>query len=1100
MSTRAAGFTALFVRRPVLALVVNALVVVAGLAAFNGIEVRELPQVDRPVVTVTVDYPGAAPETVDSEITAEIESAAARVAGVESISSQSRNGTSRVTVEFGTSVDLDVAANDLRDAVARVRDALPEDIEEPQIVKADADSEAILRVSVIAPDLSIEALTSLVEDRIEDRLAAVDGVADVQIFGDQQAIFRVDLDQPAMAARGLTVSDLVETLATVTFDAPAGSLANADQTLTVRANARLVSAEEIGALLVDPTTRLSDIASVSLGPDLRTSQLRVNGNIGIGLGIVRAAQSNTIEISRAVHAVVAELQKELPPGMTIEVTSDDAQFINGALHEVEIALGLGIAVVVLVIFLFLGDLRATLIPALTIPVSLIGTLAAMWVVGFSINILTLLALVLATGIVVDDAIVVLENIARRRAMGMKPLAAAVKGTEEVFFAVLATTATLAAVFVPISFLPGTAGALFREFGFVLAIAVLISSLTALTFAPMLAAYLLPEHDPNRRRSLPGRVLEGIGGLLAGLYRRIVHACLAAPFVVIAVCLAFGAAAMVTFGTLQQELTPREDRGVILMSVSAPQGVSIDYTARQMDRLNAMLAPYRDSGEAEAIFSIAGRGGANSGFMVMTLADWADRSRSQQAIADEINGKIASVPGIRAFAISPNSLGIRGGASGLRFALAGPDFDSLVREGDKLVAAMEQRPEFRQPRLDFQTTQPQLSVSLDRDRAQDLGIDIRNLGIALQAVLDGRQVAEVTAGERAIPVKVVSTMRPIDDPTDLENVFVRTGDDRMVPISAIASIREEATAPQLQREGQQRAVPVTSELGEGVALQTALNAAREIAAEVLPEGYRIVPLGAAATLEQTSSGLSLTFGFAIVIILLVLAAQFESFIAALIIFSTVPFGLASAVFAILLTGGTLNIYSQIGLVMLVGIMAKNGILIVEFANQLRDRGRTVREAIEEACAVRLRPVMMTMIATIVGALPLVLAFGAGAEARIALGWVLVGGLGFATVFTLFLTPVMYLLLAGFSKPRAAGEERLMRQLAEAEAQDRPASQSTDPARPILSEPTAAPATEGTEADPSPLRQAPVAGAVAEDASPEPRPPAPAGLLSPQAAAE
>jgi HAE1 family hydrophobic/amphiphilic exporter-1 len=1034
MSVRAAGFTALFVRRPVLATVVNALIVVAGLAAFNGIEVRELPEVDRPVVTVTVDYAGAAPETVDSEITAEIESAAARVAGVESISSQSRSGTSRVTVEFSESTALDVAANDLRDAVARVRGSLPEDIDEPRIVKADADSEAILRVSVTAPDLSIEELTTLVEERIEDRLAAVEGVADVQVFGDQQAIFRVDIDQPAMAARGLTVADLVGTLETVTFDAPAGSLANADQSLTVRANARLVSAEEIGALLVDPTTRLSDIASVTLGPDLRTSQLRVDGSAGIGLGIVRAAQSNTIEISKATRLVVDQLQKELPEGVVIAVTSDDAQFINGALHEVEIALAIGISVVVLVIFLFLGDLRATLIPTLAIPVSLIGTLAAMWIVGFSINILTLLALVLATGIVVDDAIVVLENIVRRRAMGMKPRAAAVKGTEEVFFAVLATTATLAAVFVPISFLPGTAGALFREFGFVLAISVLISSLTALTFAPMLAAFLLPERSGDHRRSIVGRGLEAVGRVLAGIYRRLLRACLAAPVVVIAICLAFAGAALVTFSTLQNELTPQEDRGVVLLSVSAPQGVSIDYTARQMDRLNAMLAPYRDSGEATAIFSIAGRQGANSGFMVVTLADWADRSRSQQEIAAEINAKIATVPGIRAFAIAANSLGIRGGSGGLRFALAGPDYESLVREGDRLVAAMEQRPEFRQPRLDFQATQPQLSVSFDRDRAQDLGIDIGNLGIALQAVLDGRQVAEVTAGERAIPVKVVSTMRPIDDPTDLENVFVRTGDGRMVPISAIASIREEAVAPQLQREGQQRSVPITADLGDGVALQTALDTAREIAAEVLPEGYRVIPLGAAATLEETSSGLALTFGFAVIVILLVLAAQFESFVAALIIFATVPFGLASAVFAIALTGGTLNIYSQIGLVMLVGIMAKNGILIVEFANQLRDRGRSVRQAIEEACQVRLRPVMMTMIATIVGAVPLVLAFGAGAEARIALGWVLVGGLGFATVFTLFLTPVMYLLLAGFSKPRAASEHRLADELGHAEALD------------------------------------------------------------------
>ncbi len=1046
MSTRAAGFTALFVRRPVLALVVNALIVVAGLAALAGIEVRELPAVDRPVVTISVDYDGASPETIDTEITGPIESAAARVAGVESISSQSRNGSARVTVEFSQSSDLNVAANDLRDAVSRIRNSLPDGAEEPRIVKADADGEAILRVSVTADDLSIEQLTTLVSERIEDRLAAVDGVADVQVFGDREAIFRVDVDLPALAARGLTVADLSSVLDTVTFDAPAGSLANADQSLVVRADARLVTPEEIGSLLVDETTRVRDIATVTLGPDVRQSQLRVNGRVGVGLGIVRAAQSNTIEISEGVRKAVAELQRDLPDGVQIEVTSDDANFINGALREVEIALAIGISVVVLVIFLFLGDLRATLIPALTIPVSLIGTLAAMWVVGFSINILTLLALVLATGIVVDDAIVVLENIVRRRHLGLKPRAAAVLGTEEVFFAVLATTATLAAVFVPISFLPGTAGALFREFGFVLAIAVFISSVTALTFAPMLAAYMLPERGAEHRRSLFGRAFEAVGAGLAGLYMRLLRACLAAPLVPIAASLAFAAAAVVVYGSLQQELTPREDRGVILLSISAPQGVSVNYTTRQMERITDILEPYRESGEGAAIFAIAGRGSANSGFMVMTLADWAERPRDQFAIAAEINRQVSGIPGVRAFAINPNSLGIRGGGGGgLRFAITGPDYDVLAEEGDRLVAAMEARPEFQQPRLDFQATQPQLSVDIDRDRAQDLGISIAGLGVAIQSVLDGRQVAEVSAGDRSIPVKLMSTARPIDDPTDLENVFVRTGDGRMVPMSAFATIREEAVAPSLQREGQQRAIPMSTELGEGVALQQGMDLVREVAAETLPPGYGVLPLGTAATLEETSSGLAITFGFAVVIILLVLAAQFESFVAALIIFATVPFGLAAAVFAIALTGGTLNIYSQIGLVMLIGVMAKNGILIVEFANQLRDRGMGVRAAIEEACRVRIRPVTMTMIATIVGAVPLILAFGAGAEARIALGWVLVGGLGFAAVFTLFLTPVAYLLLAGFSQPRAAGEVRLSRELDEATAAGSGAGDEAEPAR-------------------------------------------------------
>ncbi|MBH0238321.1 efflux RND transporter permease subunit [Methylobrevis albus] len=1027
----AAAFTALFVRRPVFALVVNALVIVAGLAAFNGIEVRELPDVDRPVVTVTTNYDGAAPETIDSEITETIESAVSRVAGVSSISSQSQSGRSRVTVEFNDNIDLNVAANDLRDAVSRVRNSLPDDADDPQVVKSDADSEPIMRVSVIGNDMSIEDLTTLVDGRITDRLAAVEGVADVQVFGDREAIFRIDVDQSALAARGLTLADLVSAMSSVTFDAPVGSLQNASQNLVVRADARVVTAESMENLIVDGTTRVRDIATVSRGPDLRTSQLRVNGQTGVGVGIIRAAQSNTIEISQAVRAAVEELRPTLPEGVDIRVTSDEATFINGALHEVEIALGLGGLIVIVVIYLFLADIRATLIPAVTIPVSLIGTLAAMYLAGFSINIITLLALVLATGIVVDDAIVVLENIVRQRALGLKTRAAAVIGTQEVFFAVLATTATLAAVFVPISFLPGTAGGLFREFGFVLAISVAISSITALTLAPMLAAYLLPDLiDGHEKRNVVGRVLDSIGAVLARLYRTILAACLAAPLVVLAVCGLFGFAAYLAFVNLPQELTPAEDRGVVLMSVNAPQGVSIDYTARQMDTINGILAPYRESGEARAVFSIAGRGNANSGFVVVTLADWSERERSQAEIAGEISRQVANIPGVRAFARQSNSLGIRGGGQGLRFAVLGPDYETLVPLAEEMIEKMEARPEFRGVRLDYEPTQPQLSIEIDRERAQDLGVPFSDLQIALQSVLDGREIAEVSVGGEAVPIKLLAASNPVNDPRDLENLFVRTSDGRMVPMSAVVSLREEAVAPSLQREEQSRAVPVTSELGNGVALGEALAVARELAAETLPDGYRIIPLGEAATLEETSGGLLLTFGFAIVVILLVLAAQFESFISALIIISTVPFGLAAAVFALVLTGGSLNLYSQIGLVMLVGIMAKNGILIVEFANQLRDEGRGIREAIVEACQVRLRPVMMTMIATIVGAVPLVLAFGAGAEARVALGWVLVGGLGIATVFTLFLTPVVFLLLAPLTKPRVAAEQRLTSELAAA----------------------------------------------------------------------
>jgi HAE1 family hydrophobic/amphiphilic exporter-1 len=605
---------------------------------------------------------------------------------------------------------------------------------------------------------------------------------------------------------------------------------------------------------------------------------------------------------------------------------------------------------------------------------------------------------------------------------MGPRAAAVLGTDEVFFAVIATTATLIAVFVPLSFLPGQTGGLFREFGFVLAIAVFLSSLVALSLCPMLASRILKESKTEAESH--GGVIGGIGGALSGLYRRMLRACLNAPMVVVAVSILFAALAGSLYPTIKSELTPSEDRSMAFLRISAPQGVSLDYLAQQMRTIETLIQPLRDTGEITSTFSIAGSGGSsNSGFMVLRLAGWADRARSQQQIVADISRIVRNVPGVRAFAFQPNSLGIRGAGSGLQFAVAGNNYEDLREAARKIVADLESDRRFSQPRLSTDATQPQLSVSIDRERASDLGIEINGLGAAMQAMLDGRQIGQVFIDDRSFDVKLVSTTNPINDPTDLENIFIRTGDGRFVPVSTIASLREQAVPPGLDREQQLRSVGITSALAPDFALGEAYRVAQDIAAPHLPAGARVIPLAEAATLGEQSSSMARTFGFAIVIILLVLAAQFESFVSAVIIMATVPLGLACAVFAMLLTGTSMNVYSQIGLVLLVGIMAKNGILIVEFANQLRDRGQGVREAIENAANIRLRPVMMTMLCTIVGGLPLILAEGAGAEARIALGWVIVGGLGLATASTLFLTPVAYLILGRFVTPKAHEDARL-----------------------------------------------------------------------------
>jgi len=1028
------GGTALMVRRPVLAMVISLLIVVAGLAGLYGAEIRELPDVDRPVITVTTAFSGAAPETVDRELTAIVEGAVARVSGVASMSSTSTLGRSRVTVEFTESTDLNVAASDVRDALGRVTNNMPDGADDPRIVKADANSDPVMRLAVTSDRYSVQDMTILVEDLVVDRLAAVPGVADVSVYGDREKIFRVDVDQSRLAAFGLTLADLRSALSNVALDVPAGSLTAQTSDIVVRATADVTTPEGFESLYINDRVRFRDVASVTLGADPGDSVLRANGRTGIGMGIIRQSASNTLEISQGVRAATEAIKAILPEGVDIRVTSDDATFISGAIEEVRSTLILAVLIVIAIIFLFLRDWRATLIPAVTLPVSLIGAFAAIWLAGFSVNILTLLALVLATGMVVDDAIVVLENIVRKRNEGMGVRAAAVIGTREVFFAVITTTATLAAVFIPISFLPGQAGGLFTEFGFVLAFTVMISSVVALTLCPMLASRLIKRRDMAKVSARESRFV-AFGTYLSKLYARLLHRALDAPLVVIVIALLAAGGALALLPTIPQELTPPEDRAVALMRISAPQGVSLDYTRAKMAEIERLVAPLQESGEVRNVFAIAGRGGsANSGFMVLTLAPWGERVRSQGEIVRQVNGMLAGVPGLRAFTIQPNSLGIRGAGNGLQFAFVGNSYDELADVARQMVDKLEQDPRFNQIRLSYETTQPQISVQIDRARASDLGVNIDGLAEALQALLDGREVAQVFIEDRSFPVKLMSTTNPINDPTDLESIYLKARDGRIVPMSTIATLTEKAVAPDLRRESQMRSVSITAGLTPAFALGDAWSETVKLAEPLLRAGVRIIPLAEAATLDQSSHDMLITFGIAIVVVLLVLAAQFESFVSALIIISTVPLGLACAIFAMAMTGGSLNVYSQIGLVLLVGVMAKNGILIVEFANQLRNKGMDIRSAIEEASNIRLRPVMMTMISTVLGSVPLLVAFGAGAEARIALGWVIVGGLGLAMIATLFLTPVAYLLLARFATPSAEEERRLDTELREADDMD------------------------------------------------------------------
>jgi hydrophobe/amphiphile efflux-1 (HAE1) family protein len=1016
------------VRRPTLVVVLNLLIVIAGLGAILGIEVRELPDVDRPVVMVRAFFDGASPATMDAEVTSVIEGAVARVAGVKTINAASEENNARVRAEFSPGVDLDVAANDIREAVARIERRLPDGVEEVTVLKADADASPIIRLALISNSLSQEALTRLAEDDVSAELSAIPGVATVLLFGGREEVLRIVIDPMRLASYGLSVEDIAKVLRTTDLDVPAGSFKSDDQLLLVRANATVWRPAEIENLAIRDKIRLGDFAQAFYGPGESESYSLLNGRRVLGLGIIRRAQSNTVAISNSVGEAIERLNRRLDDVEIIKI-SDDARFIRGSVREVMVSLSIAVAVVIAVIYLFMGALRPTLIPAAAIPIALIGTIAAIWLLGFSVNILTLLALVLATGMIVDDAIVVVENIQRHRAQGMKPLAASVIGARQVFFAVLATTATLISVFLPIAFLPSTAGALFREFGFVLAIAVGISSFVALSLCPMLASRMA-----NGAAAAPASgPLPAFGNRLVGWYGRLLDFTLSARFLVLGAAALAALAALLLFPSIDEELLPKEDRGYILVSMQGPDGVGLDYMDRQSARAEAILEPLLQSGEITNILSIVGRWDLNRNWIIAPLADWSERSRSQAEIARSLRGPLKAIPGATARIRTPNSLNLRRAGGRIEFALTGANYADIAAAADQFLAAMHERlPQYEDPEIEYQQTQPQLSVRVERRRAEDLGISVDDLASALKAMVDGFEVAELNVNDRSIPVVLESAAGAINDPTDLNSLFVTANTGELVPLSAFVRIEETGVAAELDRTGQKRAIEIDAPLPDGYAMKQAIADIEALAQDTLPPGIGLRLINEAATLQDTSREVALTFAIAVLVVLLVLAAQFESFLSAAVIVLTVPFGLAAAVFALLLTGVTLNIYSQIGLVMLVGLMAKNGILVVEFADQLRDRGHSVHDAVREAAITRLRPVVMTMLSTVLGALPLIISSGAGAEARAAIGWVVFGGLGISTVFTLILIPVIYSLLAPLAKPRAHAGIRLDRELRDSAA--------------------------------------------------------------------
>ena len=1026
---RLSDLPSLSVRRPTLVVVLNLLIIVAGLGALLGVEVRELPDVDRPWVNVRAFYQGASPETMDAEVTSVIEGAVARVSGIRTINSASEEDNARIYAQFAPNVDLDVAANDVREAVAGIERRLPEGVEDIVVVKADSDARPIIRLALTSERLSQEALTQIAEEDVAPELAAIEGVALVHLFGDRAKVLRVVVDPMRLASYHLSIDDVARVLRSTDMDVPAGSFKSDDQMLLVRADASLWRPEDVERLAINENIRLGDVARAIYGPAEALSHTLLNGRKVIGMGLIRKAKSNTIAISNGVDKAVARLNKRLKGAEVIKI-SDDARFIRGSIREVVYSLGIATLVVIAVIYVFMTAIRPTLIPALAIPIALAGTIAAIWLLGFSINILTLLALVLATGMIVDDAIVVVENVQRQRSLGLRPMAAAVIGTRQVFFAVLATTATLVSVFLPIAFLPSIAGRLFSEFGFVLAIAVAISSFVALTLVPMLAARL-PADWGAPSPDGPGP-LARLGGGAIRFYQRLLDFTLAAPVLILGGAILIALCAVAAFPTIDRELLPKEDRGAIVIYMQGPDGVGLDYMDRQSVQAEALLEPLRQSGEVSNIFAIVGRWDLNRVFLLAPLAPWAERQRSQAEIAAALRGPLKAIPGATARVSQPNSLNLRRSGGRLEFTLTGGNYGAIAAAADNFLVAMHERlPNLEDPEIEYQQTQPQLSVKVNRQRAEDLGIQVEGISDTLRAMVDGLEVAELNVDDRSIPVRIESAAGAINDPSDLSNLFVPSATGDLVPLSAFITLEEVGVAAELDRAGQKRAIEIDAPLAPDYTLPQAMADVQALADEILPPGIGLHFIREAATLQDTSQDVVITFAVAILVVLLVLAAQFESVFSALVIVLTVPFGLAAAVFALKFTDSSLNIYSQIGLVMLVGLMAKNGILVVEFADQLRDKGLSVRDAVREAALTRLRPVMMTMLSTVLGALPLILGSGPGVEARAAIGWVVFGGLGMATVFTLVLIPVLYSLLAPFRAPRADAGLRLHQELSESE---------------------------------------------------------------------
>jgi len=1008
------------VRRPVLAAVMAILLTIVGVVGFLSLSVREYPDTDPPIVSVSTSYTGAAASVIEARITQPIEEALAGIEGIETITSRSRDGTSNISIEFRAGRDIDAAANDVRDRVGSVVEDLPEEALAPEVRKVDADASPILFLVVSRPGWTGLQLSDYVDRNLVDRFSTIDGVARVFIGGDSRPSMRVWLNAPKLAAFELTPADVETALRTQNVELPAGRIESQQQNLTLRVDRPFASADRFSQLVVGRgqdgyLVRLGDVARVEQGPENPYNSFRKDGEAGVGLGVVRQSGANTLDVAERAKATAAEMAGSLPDGMTIDIGSDDSLFIDRAIDKVWQTLAEAAVLVVLVIFLFLGSWRATLIPAVTVPICLLGTFAVLWAAGFSINLLTLLALVLAIGLVVDDAIVVLENVYHRIEQGESPLVAAFLGTRQVGFAVISTTLVVCAVFLPVSFLAGQTG-LVAMIG-----AVAFSGFLALTLTPMLCSKLLKQEKRGRFTGWVDDKLQG----LERFYGRQLDRAIDKPLIPLIGVMLFLGAATLGFVTLQSELIPSEDQGIAQVVVSAPEGTGYDQMERYMVQTQSKLLPLLDEGTVRTIITrVPGNFGGgddfNSGLFIFFLKPWEERDVTTQEIAGQVNRILADEPALRGNAQVRSALA-RGRGQPINFVLAGATYEGLVAARDRILAAAADNPGIINLDSDYKETKPQLRIDVDTNRAGDLGVSVNDVSQALQTLLGSRRVSTYVDRGEEYRVIVQADAEGRSTLANLASIYVRARDGGLVPLSNLVTTREVSGPRDLGRYNKLRAITLSGGVAEGYSLGQALTFLEEQAAqspEVVAVGYR----GESQAFKETGGSILLVFGLTILIVYLVLAAQFESFVHPGVIIMTVPLAVAGGMIGLFLFGKSLNLYSQVGIVMLVGLAAKNGILIVEFANQLRDEGRSIAEAIRMASARRLRAILMTSIATAAGAVPLMLASGAGAGARSAIGVVIVFGVMLATFITLFLIPILYSRLAKWTgSPQAVSRE-------------------------------------------------------------------------------